>query len=112
VTAKALPLGDLLDMTAGEMLALKRRGMLPSIAENLAEVILEDDPGPSRGGGRRLMQNCFGAVFWGSDPPTDFEALVEALTKILSDYASDPRPGTPECREKVEAIVTARRKSN
>jgi hypothetical protein len=62
VTAKALPLGDLLDMTAREMLALKRRGMLPSIAENLAEVILEGDPGPA--GQRRASAHA--ELLWGS----------------------------------------------
>jgi hypothetical protein len=50
------------------------------------------------------MQNCFGAVFWGSDPPTDFEALVETLTKLLTNWG-------PGCRNKVEAIVRTRRKS-
>ena len=84
-------------------MALKRRGWLPSLAETIAEVIMEGVPGPRRSGGRRLMKNCFGAVFWADAPPTEFEALVETITRILSAW-------TPESRGKVEAIVNARRK--
>ena len=104
MTAKALPLEEVFRFTAGEMLAFKRRGMLPGIAEIIAEAIMEYDPAPRRSGGRRLMKTCFGAVFWGSDPPTEFEALVEKITRILSAWG-------PGCREKLEAIVWARRKS-
>jgi hypothetical protein len=103
---KALPLKALLSFSTGEMLAFKRRGWLPSIAESLAEVIMGDNPGPRYSGGRRLMRNgSTGAVFYGSDPPTDFEVLVETITQILSNWTQ------PEGRDKVEAIVTARRKS-
>jgi hypothetical protein len=80
---KALPLEELLSFSTGEMLAFKRRGWLPSLAETIAEAILEGDPGPRYSGGRRRMQNCFGAVFYGSGPPTEFEALVETITRIL-----------------------------
>jgi hypothetical protein len=103
---QALPLKELFSFTPGEMLAFKRRGWLPSIAENIAEVIMGDDPRPRySGGGRRLMRNCStGAVFCGSDPPTEFEGLVETITRTLSAWG-------PEGRDKIEAIVTARRKS-
>ena len=101
---KALPLKELLSFSTAEMLAFKRRGWLPSIAETIAEVILEGKPGPRYSGGRRRMQNCFGAVFWGSAPPTEFEGLVETITRILSTWG-------PEGRDKLEAMVTARRKS-
>jgi hypothetical protein len=107
---KALPLKALLSFSTGEMLAFKRRGWLPSIAEAIAEVILDGDT--TRSGGRRLMRNCStGAVFWGSDPPTDFEALVETITGILVDWADPLRDQALACRGKLEAIVTARRKS-
>ena len=102
---KALPISELLSFTTGEMLALKRRGWIPSLAETIAEVIMEGVPGPRRSGGRRLIRNhSTGSVFWGSDPPTEFETLVETITRILSNW-------TPECREKIEAIVRARGKS-
>jgi hypothetical protein len=102
---KALPLSELLSFTPGEMLAFKRRGWLPSIAETIAEVIMDGEPGPRYSGGRRRMRNCStGAVFWGSDPPTEFEGLVETITRILSNWG-------PEGRDKIEAIVWARRKS-
>jgi hypothetical protein len=87
------------------MLAFKRRGWLPSIAETIVDVIMEGDPGPRYSGGRRRMMNCStGAVFWGSDPPTKFEVLVETITRILSNWG-------PEGRDKIEAIVWERRKS-
>jgi hypothetical protein len=98
-----LPLSELLDFSAGEMVALKRRGMISALAATIAEIILEGDRGPRRSGGRRLMRNCFGAVFWGTDPPTDFETLVETIAKLLTNWG-------PGCRDKVEAIVRARRK--
>jgi hypothetical protein len=84
------------------MLAFKRRGVIPSIAET--EVIMEDEPGPRYGGGRRLMKTCFGAVFWADAPATEFETLVDKITRILSNWG-------PEGRDKIEAIVWARRKS-
>jgi hypothetical protein len=66
---------------------------------------MEGDPGPRYSGGRRLMRNCStGSVFWGSDPPTEFEGLVETITRILSAWG-------PGCRDKIEAIVRARRKA-
>jgi hypothetical protein len=43
---KALPLSELFSFTTGEMLAFKRRGMLPGIAETIADAIMEDEPGP------------------------------------------------------------------
>jgi len=48
---KALPISELLSFTTGEMLALKRRGWLSSLAETIAEVIMEGVPGPRRSGG-------------------------------------------------------------
>ena len=36
---KALPLKELLSFSTAEMLAFKRRGWLPSIAETIAEVM-------------------------------------------------------------------------
>jgi hypothetical protein len=103
--ARALPLSELFSFTTGEMLALKRRGMLPGIADTIAEATMEDDPGPRYSGGRRLIRNCStGAVFWGSDPPTEFETLVEKITRILNTW------GGPESREKLEAMIWARRK--
>jgi hypothetical protein len=101
---KALPLKELLSFSTGEMLAFKRRGWLPSIAEAIAEVVLDGDT--TRSGGRRRMRNCStGAVFWGSDPPTAFEALVETITQILSNWTQ------PEGRDRIEALVKTRRKS-
>ena len=92
------------------MLDFKRRGWLPSIASSIAEVIMEDDPGPRYSGGRRRMRNCStGAVFCGSDPPTEFERLVETITGILIDWADPLSDQTQVGR--VEALVTARRKS-
>ena len=90
---QALPLKELLSFTPGEMLAFKRRGWLPSIAEAIAEVIMRDDPGPRYSGGSRLMRSCFGALFWAPEPPTEFETLVEAITEILSNWTQ------PEGRE-------------
>jgi hypothetical protein len=104
VTAKALPLEELFKFSKGEMSALKRRGMLPGVAELIAEVLMEGKPGPRYSGGRRLMKNCFGAVFWADAPATEFETLVEEITRILSAWG-------PGCREKLEAIVWARRKA-
>jgi hypothetical protein len=78
--------------------------MLPGVAELIVEAIMEDDPGPRRSGGRRLIRNCStGSVFWGSDPPTEFETLVEKITKLLTNWG-------PGSREKLDAIVWARRK--
>jgi hypothetical protein len=93
MASPSLPLRELLSFTTAEMLAFKRRGWRPSIAETIAEVIMEGDPGPRYSGGRRLMRNCAtGCVFWRTDPPTEFETLVETLTKLLSTWGSgEPR---------------------
>jgi hypothetical protein len=100
---KTLPLEEHFGFTAGEMLAFKRRGLLPGVAETIAEAIMEDDRGPRYSGGRGLIRNCSTAVFWGSDPPTEFETLVEKITRILNTW------GGPESREKLEAMIWARR---
>ena len=42
---KALPLEALFGFTRGEMLAFKRRGVLPGVAELVAEVLMEGQPG-------------------------------------------------------------------
>jgi hypothetical protein len=104
---QALPVKELLGFSTGEMLAFKRRGWLPSIAENIAEVILDGDT--TRSGGRRLMRNCFGALFWAPEPPSEFETLVETITGIFVDWADPLRDHPQACRAKLEALM-ARRK--
>jgi hypothetical protein len=88
----ALPLKELLSFTTAEMLAFKRRGWLPSIAETIAEVILEGDRGP------------MATKFEGTIHVTTSDTLTEAITRILSNWG-------PEGRAKIEALVTARKKS-